>query len=160
LYSINQIRKEAATMANSKSYDVSESYGLELQGVLAGALRYVEGGDATADVITEKLGTDLIQHKHIAGVKYQDICVEMSTGMANSIYDWIDATLRRTYQRKDGAIVTETSRLNFFNGLISEIGFPACDAGSKDSAKLTLKIAPDYTARASWKWSPRTGQQK
>jgi hypothetical protein len=30
----------------------------------------VEGGQATADVVTEKIGPDHIMHKHIAGVKY------------------------------------------------------------------------------------------
>lgn len=29
--------------------------------------------------------------------------------------------------------------------LITEIGFPALDAGSKDAAKLTIKLAPEYT---------------
>ncbi len=30
----------------------------------------VEGGQATADLVTEKIGPDHIMHKHIAGVKY------------------------------------------------------------------------------------------
>src|SRR5262249_14849856 len=51
----------------------------------------------------------------------------------------------------DGAIITadysqkEVARLNFFQALITEVGFPACDAASKDAAKMTVKFAPEYT---------------
>jgi hypothetical protein len=40
-----------------------------------GWIESVEGGHATADVVTEKVGPDHIVHKHIAGVKYEDITV-------------------------------------------------------------------------------------
>jgi hypothetical protein len=31
----------------------------------------LRAGEATSDVVTEKLGPDLVQHKHLAGVKYE-----------------------------------------------------------------------------------------
>jgi hypothetical protein len=40
-----------------------------------GWISSVEGGHATADVVNEKVGPDHIVHKHIAGVKYEDITV-------------------------------------------------------------------------------------
>src|SRR5215216_2045558 len=55
--------------------------------------------------------------------------------------------------RKNGAIITadyegkELSRLSFHNALITEIGFPALDASSKDTAKMSIKITPEYTRR-------------
>jgi hypothetical protein len=42
----------------------------------------------------------------------------------------------------EGQIV---SRLTFTNALITEIGFPALDAASKDAAKMTIKLSPEYT---------------
>lgn len=143
--------KESATMATDKRSYVAGSFALEIQGVTAGFVKSVEGGDASADVVTEKLGTDFIARKHLAGVKYQDIALSFGTGMSSTVYDWIAKTMGHTYQRLDGAIVTadydykEVSRLNFYHGLISEIGFPALDASSKSAAYLTLKIAPEYT---------------
>ncbi len=102
-------------------------------------------------MVSEKVGPDHIVHKHIAGVKYEDITVNCGTGMSKAFYEWIKASFDRKYQRYDGAIhVCDydgniVSSLDFFHGLISEIGFPALDAGSKDAAKLTVKIKPEYT---------------
>jgi hypothetical protein len=32
---------------------------------------------------------------------------------------------------------------DFFHGLITEVGFPAADAASKDAAKLAIKLSPE-----------------
>jgi len=80
------------------------------------------------------------------------------------VYDWIDTTIHRVSEPYDGAIVmvdstyTEMSRLNFYSGVITEIIFPALDAGSKDPARISLKITPKYTryvAGTGVKWSPQ-----
>ena len=136
------------------------SYWLELQGVPAGHTEIGRGGDASADVVTEKMGSDFITRKHIAGVKYQDITVRLGMGMSGGVYDWIDKTMQHVDQRLNGAIVTadfdgkEVSRLNFFNATISEIGFPAPDSTSKDPGYITLKLTPEYTTRV-----PGSGQK-
>jgi hypothetical protein len=55
------------------------------------------------------------------------------------------------YTRKNGAVIATNaafdpvSRLDFTRALITEIGFPPLDAGSKDVAKLTVKLTPEYT---------------
>ena len=112
----------------------------------------VEGGHATSDVVIEKVGADHIMHKHIAGVKYEDITVNCGTGMSKGFYEWIKASFdhklrrARTARSSPPTTTTRSSRaLNFFNALITEIGFPALDAASKDAAKMTIKFAPEYT---------------
>jgi phage tail-like protein len=136
--------------ASKRGY-VAGKYGVELDGIMAGWVWSAEGGHATSDVIVEKLGPDHIQKKHIAGVKYEDISVSCGTGMSRAFYEWIKASFDHKYARKSGAIIAadydynEYSRLTFFNGLITEIGFPALDASSKDAAKMSIKFAPEYT---------------
>lgn len=44
-----------------------------------GWIQSVDGGHATSDVVTEKVGPDHIVHKHIAGVKYEDITLVAGT---------------------------------------------------------------------------------
>jgi len=130
---------------------VAGKYAIELDGISAGWVGSVEGGQATADVVQEKVGADHIIKKHIAGVKYEEISVSCGTGMSKGFYDWIKASFDHAYTRKGGAIIAcdynykEHSRLTWFNGLISEIGFPALDASSKDAAKMTIKVKPEYT---------------
>jgi hypothetical protein len=100
----------------------------------------------------EKVGSDHIVHKHIAGVKYEDIGVSCGTGMSKGFFDALKTTLDGQLTRLNGAIVEydynykEASRLNFFNGLVTEIGFPALDAASKDAAYMTVKFTPERTA--------------
>lgn len=139
--------------AAKRSY-VAGKYGIELGGAPAGWVQSVEGGHAFSDVVNEKLGPDHIIHKHIAGVKYQDITISCGTGMTKPFYEWIKASFERKYDRKDGAVVTadynynEISRMAFYHALIGEIGFPALDASSKEAAKMTVKIMPEYTRTA------------
>jgi phage tail-like protein len=129
-------------------------FALTVGGIKAGWVQSVEGGNATSDVVVEKTGADNIFFKHIGGVKYEDITVNCGTGMSKGFYEWMKKSFDRSHDRQDGAIDTcdyngvSVSTLNFHQALISEIGFPALDAASKDAAKMTIKIAPEWTAHA------------
>src|SRR3954470_23594863 len=100
-----------------------EKLGLELDGVPVGIVQSAEGGTASADVVAEKPGPDGIVHKHIAGVKYEDITINCGTGMSKNFYDWLTDTVDRKPSPKDGAIVgadanlVEHERLSFYHGL-------------------------------------------
>ena len=123
---------------------------LTLDGTAAGALRSFEGGHPEADVVTEKLGADHIIHKHIGGVKYEDISVSCGTGMVKGFYNWVKDSFDSKFSRHDGSvdvgsIIGGTSTLAFSSALISEIGMPALDAASKDAAKMTIKLSPEIT---------------
>jgi len=145
--------------ADKRGY-VAGKYGIELDGIAAGWISSVEGGHATSDVVVEKLGPDHIHKKHLAGVKYEDISVQCGTGMSKGFYEWIKASFDHNYARKNGAIIAadynykEHSRLTFYNGLITEVGFPALDAASKDAAKMTIKFSPEYTRETTTTGGP------
>jgi len=136
--------------ADKRGY-VAGKYAIEIGGILAGWVGSVEGGHATSDVVSEKLGPDHIVHKHIGGVKYEDISVSCGTGMSKALYQWIKDSFDHKYTRTDGAIITanydykEHARLTWHHALITEIGFPALDAASKDAAKMSIKFSPEFT---------------
>lgn len=136
--------------ASKRGY-VAGKYGLEIDGISAGWLWSAEGGHATSDVVTEKLGPDHIAKKHLGPLKYEDISLQCGTGMSKGFYEWIKTSFDHKYQRKNGAIIAadydynEHSRLTFYNALMTEVGFPALDAASKDAAKMTIKFKPEYT---------------
>jgi phage tail-like protein len=129
-------------------------YILELDGAAVGILNSFEGGTAVGTVVVTRSGTDLIERKHLGAVRYEEITLQHGAEMSAAYYDWIKSTLNRNYMRKNGAIVTldfngrEISRMSFFNALITEVGFPALDASTKESAKMTIKIAPELTRTA------------
>lgn len=130
-------------------------FGLELDGQFVGWIGSAEGGNAFADVVTEDADGDTLQKKHIANVKYEDITINMDIGMGKPLYDWIKSSLDRQHERKNGAIIAadfrlrELSRIEFHNALLTEIGMPALDASSKDAARMTIKVAPEYTRRTT-----------
>src|SRR5258708_34582184 len=89
-------------MADKRSYTAGK-FGLEVGKVAAGWVQSVEGGHATSDVVVEKVGADHLQHKHIGGVKYEDISVSCGTGMSKAFYEWIKPSFDRQHMRNDGA---------------------------------------------------------
>lgn len=126
-------------------------FALELDGVHAGWLDTVDGGDAVGNVVVSAARAGGIQSKHLAGFRYDDIVLTCGAGMSKGFYDWTKAAFERKPLSKNGAIVAldyngkVASRMEWGNGLISEVGFPACDGSSKDAAVMTLKITPEVT---------------
>jgi hypothetical protein len=131
-----------------------EHFALEIDGVPAGFVHNVSGGAAVGDVVTEKLGPDNIQKKHIGGVKYSDITVQVGMAQAKGMYNWIKASFDRAAVAKSGVIKACDADFrvrsvgSFQNALISEITFPACDGAAKDPAYMTVKFSPEATSFA------------
>jgi phage tail-like protein len=156
---VTQLPNSSATSSTSSSSQAATGayrgfaaarYALELDGIQAGSLNSVEGGTPTADVVSERPGPDNSVAKHIAGVKYEEL--SFSTGLdSKPLTDWISATLKSQHVRKNGSVIaadydgTAVSQIDFFNGILSSVGFPALDGASKDAASLTVSVAPEYT---------------
>jgi hypothetical protein len=113
----------------------------------------VEGGDAASDVVQEKLGSDAVVRKHLAGVRYTDIELECDAGMARTFFEWIRDTLNHKLTRKSGAIsfldfnFQVEHSIEFSNALLTGVSVPALDAASKDALTMTVKLTPEYTRR-------------
>ncbi|MDP4219800.1 MAG: phage tail protein [Bacteroidota bacterium] len=137
-----------APTADKRSFTAGK-YGIELDGIMAGLVQSVDGGPSTGNAGTEGMAPEHIAKKHIGGVKYEDITLTFTDGMSKGMYDWIKNSFSSKHSRKDGAIVSanydfkELTRLNFYHGLITEVGMPALDAASKDAAKMTVTFSPE-----------------
>jgi hypothetical protein len=122
---------------------------LSIDGKVWGVPANVTGGSIYADFVTEKIGPDHLARKHLSGVKYEDISLEVGTGMIKEFYGWIQETLQGKYSRKNGEITVcdfdfvPRGALSFSYALISEVSFPKLDAAAKDAAKLTVKLKPE-----------------
>jgi hypothetical protein len=133
-----------------RSY-VAGTFQLKLDGVEAGFLKSVDGGAITAEVINEPIGPTAYVKKHIGPPRYEEFTTEIGLWMARAVYDWIAASLKMNYQRKNGSIVSydvnleARSEREFFNALITEVSFPKMDGASKDQCYLTVKFSPEFT---------------
>ena len=132
---------------------------LELDGVAAGFVTSVEGGNAFADIVPEAVGPDMIQRKRPGPVKIEDLLIEVSLGgMTKPLSAWINDTLVKGPMPKNGTIVyavyadfnfNEVKRLEFFNAVITEITLPVSDANfRKTTMNLLIRIAPQTTRLA------------
>lgn len=136
----------AATRAISANH-----FMLTLDGVEVGFLQSFEGGHVTAEVINEMLAPLYFAKKHIGPPRYEPITLEVSISMADPVRDWIQVFLSNGHWRKNGSIIVAdyafkaVKEIDFFNAHITEVGFPASDASSKDVAYLTMKIQPEMT---------------
>lgn len=114
-----------------------------------GFVNSIDGGQFKADPIVYMQGGDTYVSKYSGRAKYDDITVTVGAAMSPSFWKWVSSSLERNPQRRNGALVgydfnfCERSRRSFFGALISEIGFPALDATSKNTATLSIKITPE-----------------
>lgn len=136
-------------MPEARSYAAGPTL-LSIDGQDVGFVKSSEGGAITADVIHELPGGSPFVKKHLGQIRYEDIVLGLSFGMVPRLAGWIADTWGMKQPRKDGSLtfcdftMTAKSRLDFFDGLITETTIPACDAAvSKEAAFLRVKVAPE-----------------
>jgi hypothetical protein len=141
---------------------------LFLDGQLVGFPTTASGGAPFADVIEATVGQDGIAHKHLGGVKYEDIDINVGASMSNAFWQWLDASLApHGGSRKDGSVTSLDYNFNVveeqsFNGaFITEIGMPALDGASKDAGSMHVRLTPDVTRtrKGSGKVAPPAAQR-
>jgi len=129
----------------------SGKFALELEGKTAGFLKSIEGGERVGTVVSEKPGEDGIAKKHLGRVDVEPITFAFGVGLSKELYQWISEACDRQQKPRSGAIVflkydfTEVERLEWKNGLITDIVFPPLDTSSKGPAFITVTIAPEQT---------------
>jgi hypothetical protein len=137
---------------------------LLIDGVVVGAVTRVEGGTPVGILADDEV-KDPYVHKHIGGFKYEEISFKAGLNLSPPVYDWISEFMAGKKTSHDGSIVSTDSdnniksRVDFTNALITEVGFPALDASSKEPVGLTVKWQPE-SARyrvATGKVTPPSG---
>jgi phage tail-like protein len=139
----------AAEAATDKRSYIAGRFGLELDNTYCGAINQFEGGNFTADVVSERPGADRIARKHLGIPRIEPITVETGLDMGKPWYDWIARTMNGEVVRKSGAVIEmdfnfkEVGRRTFTNAFVSDIEFPTLDAAAKDPGKMTVSLVPE-----------------
>lgn len=124
---------------------------LELDGKDVGILAAGEGGEPVAAVIAGEVDPENVVRKHLGEVTYSPIRLSFGSGMGQPLYQWIASWLDGKAGSKSGSLVfldfnlQELSRLEFEDAFITEFGFPALNAGSKDAVRFSLTLRPGIT---------------
>jgi hypothetical protein len=141
-------------------------FALELDGA-ASELQSATDSGQSGLVIEEPLAPGaVIAKKHIANVKWCECTVAAGMGLDKGFYNWIQQSFDKSFARKSGSVVAadfdynELSRLNFQDGVITELTMPALDAGSKDAAKLLVTIGSSSFDHAAGRYPLNAKHQK
>jgi hypothetical protein len=134
-------------MADKRSY-TGGHFLLSLDGEPS-LLKDLDGGNVKAEVVTFKMGPEMVDMKHISTVKFEPFTINVGMSMGKSLYEWIQASLDLKHMRKNGYVAAANydykaqSYRHFRDALITEVTIPALDGSSKDSAFFAIKFDPE-----------------
>lgn len=135
-------------MANARSY-TGGNFALDVGGYNVGYLKKVSGGGMKADVVENKLGVANIVKKHVAKIGWEEVKFEVGIGMGLGAYSWIKAAFDNAFITKQATLFAAdfnhkaVQEMQFNDCLITEVGIPKWDGGSKDAAYFTIGFKPE-----------------
>lgn len=126
---------------------------LDVGGYNVGFLKKFSGMAMEADVVSNDLGPDNIQKKHVANIKWTPGKATVGIGMGKGMYDWIKGSFDKAYVPKHGSLVSgdfnykAQTRLDFEDALITEVTVPKLEGASKEAAYFDVTFEPE---RVRW----------
>lgn len=138
---------EAGQGVQARAY-VAGRYMMVLDGVQCGFVKSIDGGNITADVVTEPAAAGPFANKRLGTVRVEPFRIGADFSMNGKLFSWLAGAAAGGGKRQDGVIIAcdydynAKSQREFSEALITEIGFPACDAASKEAGVLTVAFQP------------------
>ena len=146
-------------MADKRTY-TGGRFVLEIENSRVAFLKKFDGLSMEADIVSNDLGPDNVQKKHVANIKWTAGKATVGIGMGKGMYDWIQAAFDKGYLTKNGAFTSADfnykamSRLDFQNALITSVTIPKLDGGSKDAIYLDVEFDVEQC-----RWAPGDGKK-
>jgi hypothetical protein len=118
-------------------------------------LEKAAGGSIRGEVAIFRTGSESLPVKRISAVRYEPFRLAVGMGMGQPLYDWIKAALGGAPVAKNGSVALASSAgkaeayRHFRDALIQEVGFPALDGSSKETAYFTVALAPEHITHAA-----------
>jgi hypothetical protein len=145
-------------MADQRTY-TGGRFALDINGDNAGYLKKFSGLAMEADIVSNDLGPDNIQKKHVSNIKWTPGKATVGIGMGKELYEWIKAAFDKGYVTKSGALTAADfnykamSVQSFQNGLITSLTVPKLDGSSKDAAYFDVEFEAEQV-----RWSKGGGE--
>jgi hypothetical protein len=132
-------------MAEQRTY-TGGRFSLDVDGFNVGFLKKFSGLAMEADIVSNDLGPDNIQKKHVSNIKWTPGKATVGIGMGKGMYEWMKASFDKGYITKNGTFTSadfnykSQSSLTFFNALITGITVPKLSGDSKDAAYFDVEF--------------------
>jgi len=132
-------------MADQRTY-TGGRFSLDIDGINVAFVKKFDGLSMEADIVSNDLGPDNFQAKHVGNIKWTPGKVTVGAGMGAGMYNWIKASFDKAQAPKNGTLTAADfnykaqSALTFQNAIITSVGFPKMDGASKDAMYLDIEF--------------------
>jgi len=126
--------------------DTSGRFVLEVNGESAAFVKKFGGFAVEADIVSNDIGPDNLQEKHVARIKWTPGKATIGIGMGNECYQWIKAAFDKGYATRSGSLTAADfnnkviSVQTFRDALITSLTVPRLDGSSKEAAYFDLEF--------------------
>jgi hypothetical protein len=145
-------------MADQRA-DTGGRFVLDISGENAGFVKTFSGFAMEADIVTNDLGPDNVQKKHVTRTRWTPGKATIGIGMGKECYQWIKAAFAKGYVTKSGSLTAADvdyramSIQTFRDALLTSLTVPKLDGSSKDAAYFDLEFEPEQV-----RWSMGNGE--
>jgi len=146
-------------MADKRTY-TGGRFVLEIENSRVAFLKKFDGLSMEADIVSNDLGPDNFQAKHVANIKWTPGKATIGAAMGKGMYEWIKQSFDKAYAAKSGTLTAgdfdykAQSSLTFNGALITSVGFPKLDGSSKDAIYLDVEFDVEQC-----RWAPGDGKK-
>jgi hypothetical protein len=127
----------------------SGHFALDVMGANAGFVKKFDGLNMEADVVTNDLGPENVQKKHVTNIRWTPARVTIAPGMGKQLAKIIQRVSEAERRPFDGALhlldanFKIHSSVTFTGALITSVTVPKLDGSSKDAAYFDLEWEAD-----------------
>jgi hypothetical protein len=132
-------------MADQRTY-TGGRFSLDIDGINVAFVKKFDGLSMEADIVSNDLGPDNFQAKHVGNIKWTPGKATIGAGMGAGMYNWIKASFDKAQAPKNGTLTAADfnykaqSQLTFQNAIITSVAFPKMDGASKDAMYLDVEF--------------------
>jgi hypothetical protein len=133
---------------------------LDINGTNAGFIKKFSGLAMEADIVSDELGPDNVQKKHVASIKWTPGKATIGIDMGSECYQWIKAAFDKGYAARNGSITAAdfnykaVSVQTFRDAVITSLTVPRLDGSSKEAVCFDLEFETEQV-----RWSPGGGEE-
>jgi phage tail-like protein len=123
-------------------------YALDVDGKVWAMIKSCELPGIEGDVAEYQLATDNFATKAVTNFKYSAAKLEISLAQGKDLWTWLESAINKQSRFAQCAVILADADLNAMNRVdmedvyITELGFPAFDASSKELASISVSLRP------------------
>jgi hypothetical protein len=132
-------------MADKRTY-TGGRFVVEIGNSRVSYVKKFDGISMEADIVSNDMGAEVFQSKHVANIKWTPGKLTVGAGMGKGMYEWIKQSFDKSFSYQNGTVTSADfdykaqSVLTFSNALITSVAFPKLDGSSKDAIYLDVEF--------------------